>query len=1130
MGFPYKAFISYSWENTDQAQWLRKRLASTGRFKNELNEETIFLDTAKMSAGADLDRKIVTALTESEFLILLCTPESAKSFYVDLEIRKFKEIHGKNKIVACIFSGNSKWIKYTQDQNHCFPHALRFKIDDETELENQPDYADFRKENWEEAGSALVSVVSTLCGLKPDEVAQSADDAWNFFGGYENWPFAASQPDSVLSGPFLRKYREKLTTLFDRWDLRHVGAAAAGPVQGKVVDATLEQMYVPLRLGEGYNPGKLKEGKTLKPEEVLSLSKPLVVRGVAGSGKTTWMRWTFRQLLQRADTFPVFVELRALARYWQNAEKKSHNLESFLGSWLEEYGLKEWQGAFFLQFSRTKTVTPVLLVDGWDELGELGQDFRQKLLVFMKEHPGIRVVLSSRPYGDGRPTHSDGFTVWDVQPLDDGEIRQLSRNFFQHIHGSDPVAGEKAIEDFMDRLLHTPEAHDLARTALLLTMMLLVSRTSPLPDRRHKLYQVTLDNLLSALPDRREQEGVRGERHRWRPDSGAERLRVAAALAHGMQETGYGIRTGRKSLVQSWEEMAKYLPSDWDSAHKDGFLSWLSGPAGVLVDRTDDKLSFAHLSFQEFLTAWHLYATIEGDPGRIALVTQWKHLEFWWETLRLWAALVADTNPERLKPAFSNLCEDEEYGLWLAGTFLADGSLEKEFIEKWSKWSGIALAKEWKRGTDQGLNAWKVSRKEDRKAIIQSHWQNVWATSTNWVACQRLQEGLEVIGLQPMRDHNLPGFKLLLHALNDAPEEDKGLAVGRLLNGGASYWPDWSESLLMQTWPGRRRQWGFSGQNLLFVLGFESVLSLGKTSSSLLFPEAESRKSCDLARYLARDLARDRARDWARYLARDKARYLAHDRVRDLARDTERYLARDWARYLAHYLVRDRARYLARDLTYHLSRYLPRYLSRDWVRYWARDLVRDWVSYLAHDLSRYLAHEIKMDPKQNSHLDLLTTEVLSPGRAGTRALLAYGRFGPYFYKNEHLGSEMELFRHACRLSFHQGGDDGAFRQAMAHYETLHRPEPLWSALARHVARRSTPEDRALLEDLARHPEKREGRLQWCLRAYIRGDLVTPEGEWMLLDDLLKRLDIEPPPYLEEMPDELNFPSALNKNH
>ncbi|MBF0131574.1 MAG: TIR domain-containing protein [Magnetococcales bacterium] len=1097
MGFPYKAFISYSRENTDQAQWLRKRLFSIERFKNELNDETIFFDTAKIAAGADLDGKIVAALEQSEFLILLCTPESAKSPYVELEIQNFKKIRGNKQIIACVFAGNSDWLEHIHDPDHCFPHA--FRMDDKTKLESKPAFADFRKENWEKAGNALVSVVCALFNLKPDQVAQSADDAWIFFRGYENWPFAAPQPESVMSAPFLRAYREKLAFLFDRWDLRHVGAAASGPAKDKVVDATLENMYVSLRLGKGYDPDKLEEGKTLEPEEVLSLSKPLVVRGVAGSGKTTWMRWTFRQLLTREDTFPFFVELRALARYWQNVEEKFHNLESFLGSWLAEYGLKEWQEAFFLQFARTKTVTPVLLVDGWDELGELGQDFRQKLLVFMKKNSGMKVVLSSRPYGDS-PTYNEGFTVWDVQPLDDREIRKLSGNFFQHIHGSDQVAGKKATEEFIDRLFHTPEAHDLARTALLLTMMLLVSRTSPLPDRRHKLYQVTLDNLLSALPDRREQEGVRGERHRWRPDSGAERFRVVAALAHGMQETGYDEKTGRKSLVQSWEEMAKYLPSDWDSAHKDGFLSWLSGPAGVLVDRTDYKLSFAHLSFQEFLTAWHLQATIEGDQGRIVLVAQWRHLGFWWETLRLWAALVADINPERLEPVFSHLCEDEEYGLWLAGTFLADDLLKH--VKEWSKRSGIALAKDWKRGTDQGLDAWKVSRKEESKAIIQRQWQSEGANNANWMACQRLNTGLEMIGLQPMRDHARPGFTLFLHAMNDAPEGDKGLAVGRLLNGGVSIWPGWSESLLIQTWPGRRRQWGFSGQNLLFVLGFELALSLGQTSFCWLFPGAESRKSRDLAR----DLERDWARDLTRYLAHDLARYLAHD------------LAHDWAHDLAH----DLARYLARDL----ARYLAHYLARDWARDLARDLARDWVRDWAHDL----AHDIKMDPKRNSHLDLLTTEVLSPGRAGTRALLAHGQLEHDSINKEPFGPEIELFHHACRLSFHQGGDDRAFQQAMAYYKKLQRPEPLWSALARHIARRSTPEDRVLLEDLARHPEKREGRLQWCLRAYIRGDLVTPEGDWMLLDDLLKRLGIEPPPYLENMPDELNFPSALDKDH
>ncbi|MBF0139343.1 MAG: hypothetical protein HQL74_03575 [Magnetococcales bacterium] len=165
-----------------------------------------------------------------------------------------------------------------------------------------------------------------------------------------------------------------------------------------------------------------------------------------------------------------------------------------------------------------------------------------------------------------------------------------------------------------------------------------------------------------------------------------------------------------------------------------------------------------------------------------------------------------------------------------------------------------------------------------------------------------------------------------------------------------------------------------------------------------------------------------------------------------------------------------------------------------------------------------------MDSQQPGITDFLASEINSLGRTGARALLAHHQELADAYQDDPLWPEIKLFQHACRLSFNQGGDASEFLAALENYQNEggdHR-DPLWPALARHVARLSTPEDKALLEDLAQHPEKRDGRLGWCLQAFIRGDLMTVEGDWLLLDDFLKQMGVKPPPYLEEMPDELDF--------
>ncbi len=141
------------------------------------------------------------------------------------------------------------------------------------------------------------------------------------------------------------------------------------------------------------------------------------------------------------------------------------------------------------------------------------------------------VVVSSRPYGEGRPSNSEGFEVLDIQPLNDYEVKAFARHFFTLCHTKDPNAQEEAIKSFLEALERSPEAQSLGRTALLLTMMMLISRTSPLPDKRHQLYQRCIENLLTTLPDRYEYEGVRKTADQWRSEDGDERFREVANIA-----------------------------------------------------------------------------------------------------------------------------------------------------------------------------------------------------------------------------------------------------------------------------------------------------------------------------------------------------------------------------------------------------------------------------------------------------------------------------------------------------------------------------------------------------------------------------------------------------------------------
>ncbi len=826
---------------------------------------------------------------------------------------------------------------------------------------------------------------------------------------------------------FLRAYRNRMRHLFSRWDLAMAGVAQAGGA-GRPIEATLDDMYLPLRLADTFQIEKTDLGAPIEPDELLRREHPLVVRGPGGAGKTTWMRWTFRRLVEDERALPLMIVLRDLSRRWaeESCEGEERSLDGFLDATVAAEVGGGWEGELRKALESPDGPRPVLLVDGWDELGDLGEELRGRLLGFMEDHPRLLVVVSSRPYGEGRPSSSEGFEVLDIQPLADGEIAELARRFYVQCYGEDDAAAGREAEHFGKGLRRSPEAQALARTALLLTMMLLISRSRPLPDKRHQLYEACIENLLTALPDRKEQEGAQLQREQWRPEDSEERMRVVAALAYGVQSEGYKKGT-RQTIVRTWDEMESLLPQDWKPRERTGFLRWLAGPAALLVDRTDGKLAFTHLSFQEYLTARHLDATHEGERRADAFAELLGDAD-WWETLLLWSAVIERDSRERLDGILRKLEEAEDKGLALIGMMLADGLGPEAAFEGWIDRLLSFLQREWSGHLDRCSQAWAASRQDERKEKLHAGIRQR-ADVARWVEWLRLTEfSRPAFGVPPSPPQAATlACDLIAEAHAEAPAVFRSVAAGRILCGSHPIWPTDPWQLgLFQLWPSHRRLAGLRLQTAR-VCGAEEK-DLRKAAASILSPSEWD----------------DQKRDWARDLARDLARY--------------------------------------------------------WARYWARDLARD------------LARDWKIE-ESNWLLSYASIDLFSFGRAGARAQIACAGVPEDF-------PEGRLLQAASRLSFDPGRDPSELDEALARHEDA--LDPLWPALAHHLARRSTADDRTLLEDLARHPEKREPPLQWGLRFIVRGDVMDDDGSVVTLDELCDELGLERLPYVEEMPEEIDL--------
>ncbi|HEV7667557.1 MAG TPA: metallophosphoesterase [Thermoanaerobaculia bacterium] len=915
---------------------------------------------------------------------------------------------------------------------------------------------------------------------------------------------------------FLRAFRQRFAEQYAPWDLGSLGAVRPGGIH-EAKEARLDEMYLELRFDPRLDPENTDLGKPLRVEDLLNRHKPLALTGAAGAGKTTWARYTFRQLLKDERTLPLMLVLRDVARNWQRSEDEGErrSIDAALDDWIGAQMGGGWKGRLAKALEAMAGPRPILLVDGWDELGPLGEKFRDKLMGFLRANPRVLAVVTSRPYGEQKPSHADGFEKLEVQPLSNADIDAMTRKFFAQF-SADEGATQKA-DLFLSALERATEARALARTPLLLTMMLLVGYSQPLPDKRHQLYATCIDTLLHGRPKQKEDEGAIAGRNTWCPTGLDQRRRWVAAIAYRAQTEEYEqIKSQtwreRASIVRTWKELASFLPDECPADSRDGFLAWLVEVAGLLVERTDGTLAFTHLSFQEYLTALHLATTAADHDQRLAAFRSRIDEAHWWETLRLLAAQIDSANPEFLEFALRALLDEEDASegtLSFLGTVLADGLGSESLFRDWSHRYLQLLTSSWPYEADLCARAWLATRQEERKGALAQDLDRL-AASANWLGWQRC--GMFGDGWAPVSAtvSRATTRGIVSSLLTSGVDSREAVAAGRILVGSHPVWPADHDLGALHLWPGHRRHAGLRLQSAAATgAPRETLIALAR---NVLIPPVEDEE----VRALARDWAQvgswtgNWAGDWTRDLARDWTSDWGRDLARGLAGDWSRYLARNWARYLAGDIP-DWGDALTRNLTRELTRDWALYRARKGAREWARNLALGWVGEWERNLAFDWAHEWAKRLDLDSHsvwFEIFAlTEFHSHGRA-----LARGFFAPLDAWEAPLQC---LLSRACRISI-----DLRYE---AKFELTQNPkglDPLWPALARHLARMSAPEDKALLEALARGDEKRPEPLSWGLLFIVRGDVMLDDGSVVTLDELSDEAGVPRLPFLEQMEPEL----------
>lgn len=182
----YFAFLSYSHENSEQADWLHQelerfrvpsslvgKLTAGGVIPSRLTP--IFRDRHELAAGHSLTDEIRTALGASRCLIVLCSPAAAKSEWTNAEIQTFKRVHPDGPIIAAVIAGEPLASDIPgREEEECFPPALVAKYNRRgkpTGHKTEPLAADLREgKGGRRVG--FLKIVAGLLGVGLDELVQ----------------------------------------------------------------------------------------------------------------------------------------------------------------------------------------------------------------------------------------------------------------------------------------------------------------------------------------------------------------------------------------------------------------------------------------------------------------------------------------------------------------------------------------------------------------------------------------------------------------------------------------------------------------------------------------------------------------------------------------------------------------------------------------------------------------------------------------------------------------------------------------------------------------------------------------------------------------------------------------------
>ena len=450
--------------------------------------------------------------------------------------------------------------------------------------------------------------------------------------------------ETKQSNPDRAIYLEDLIFQHRSFDVKGVAAPGESALD-------LERVFVDVGLGPSPNKTSANPIPTLQKnaqEERHSIwrfllheqsEKPrnLVVLGAPGTGKTTLLKHLTLSLAAptqdapRLDKTPIFLYLRDIANQIQrNPDYSLRQAVQRLLTGRQITASLDWLSTD-LADGRC-----LILLDGLDEVANL--ELRQRVAAWVqrqiKQQPNNQFIITSRPFGyESNPLPQS--LLLEVKLFTIEQVRHFIKNWYlateiqtqgRDDNGVRREASTRAT-DLITRLHQAPALLEMGINPLLLTMIATIHHyRNRLPDQRVALYDEICDVFLGK---RQQARGITSEL------TPHQKKRVLQTLAYEM------MRRNLRNISPA--DAADIIDPALKRVHpgtaSEQFLQMIANTSGLLVEHTRGVYSFAHLTFQEYLTAVYI------KEQRLEQVLLDHVEDAWWhETIRLYAAQANATN------------------------------------------------------------------------------------------------------------------------------------------------------------------------------------------------------------------------------------------------------------------------------------------------------------------------------------------------------------------------------------------------------------------------------------------------------------------------------------------------------